>query len=309
MTSIDRRAFRGVAGALAASGGMPGLSVARQPGEGGKPKRTLRKAVMIGMIGEGSTWAEKFSILRDCGFEGCEGNSPSPETNEEMLSAADKAGIKVHGMVDSQHWSIPLNAPDAAARAKALEALTTALRDTRKFGGVSVLLVPGIVNDKLPYEECWRLSIEGIRAALPVARETGVKIAVENVWNNFIMSPLEARRYLEEINDPLVGWHFDIGNVINFGWTEQWVEVLGPRIMKLHIKDFSRKKRNDEGLWKGFNVELGEGDAGWPAVMKALDDVGYSTAPGGNWATAEVGGGDRKRLKQVSEQMDRIFAM
>jgi L-ribulose-5-phosphate 3-epimerase len=85
--------------------------------------------------------------------------------------------------------------------------------------------------------------------------------------------------------------------------------VLGSRISKLHIKDFSRKKRDAEGLWKGFDVQLGEGDANWPAVMSALDDIGYSTAPEGNWATAEVGGGDSKRLRQISDQMDALFRM
>jgi hexulose-6-phosphate isomerase len=176
------------------------------------------------------------------------------------------------------------------------------------YGSTSVLLVPGVVNKSLAYDECWRLSQLNIRKALPLAHECGVKIGIENVWNSFIMSPLEAARYVDEFNDPMVGWHFDIGNVINYGWPEQWIRILGKRIVKLHIKDFSRKKRDDLGLWKGFDVELGEGDAGWPAVMKALDEIGYSTDPKGNWATAEVGGGDAARLRRISDQMDKIFA-
>src|SRR5437764_102613 len=123
-----------------------------------------------------------------------------------------------------------------------------------------------------------------IRKAVPLAEELGVKIAVENVWNQFLLSPLEAARYVDEFKSPAVGWHFDVGNVINYGWPEQWIRILGKRIQKLHIKEFSRKKRDSEGLWKGFEVPLGEGDNNWPAVMQALDDIGYH-----GWAMAEQG--------------------
>jgi len=307
---VHRREF--VAVGLAAG---IGLTVARaglaQSSESAaKPKRTLRKAVMYGMIGDGHTVAEKFRVLRDCGFEGVEMDSPNPKTSpDEVLAAMEATGVKVHGLVDSVHWSLYLNSPDAAVRAKGVEALETALRDGKRYGCVSILLVPGVVNKDHPYDEAWRLTQEEIRKVLPLAAECGVKIAIENVWNNFLLSPLEAARYVDEFQSPWVGWHFDIGNVINYGWPEQWARVLGKRILKLHVKDFSKKKRDEQGLWKGFEVELGEGDAGWAAVMKALDDIGYSTAPGGNWATAEVRGGDAKRLSQISEQMDRLFAM
>lgn len=272
-------------------------------------KRTLRKAVMIGMVGEGDTLLDKFNILRDCGFEGAECDSPSSVPMDEVLEAQEKSGLIVHGLVDSQHWGKPLNHPAEQIREEAIKAMETCIRDAEKLGSTSILLVPGIVNNDMPYDECYRLSQEGIKRVLPVARECNVKIAVENVWNGFLLSPLEAARYVDEFNDPLVTWHFDIGNVINFVRPAQWAKILGKRIVKLHIKDFSLKKRDNEGMWKGFNIELGEGDAGWPDAMNALDEVGYSTAQPGNWATAEVRGGDRKRLQQVSEQMDRLFAM
>lgn len=307
---MDRRAFLAATAATVVASGLGEVSRGQAGGESsGKTKRTLRKAAMYGMVGVGSTVMEKFAALRDAGFEGVEMDSPSSIDPDDVLAAQERTGVRVHGLVDSKHWSIPLNAPDEAAQAQAVAALETCLRDAKRYGSTSVLLVPGVVNERLPYDECWRLSQANIRRVLPLANELGVTIGIENVWNSFILSPLEARRYLEELDDPRAAWHFDIGNVINFGWPEQWVRVLGKRIVKLHIKDFSRKKRNDEGLWKGFNVELGEGDAGWPAVMAALDEVGYSTAEGGNWATAEVGGGDAARLKRISEQMDRLFAM
>lgn len=315
---MNRREFLATTAAAVAGGAIAAAQPATtKPAPGAasdaKParaKRTLKKAVMIGMVQEGSTFEDKLKILKDAGFQGVEGDSPDhPWTVDEMKAAQEKVGLKVHGLVDSQHWRVYLNAPDQKAQDEAVRALETCLREGQKLGCTSILLVPGVVNSKLRYDDCWKLSQQNIRRVLPLAKETGVKIAVENVWNGFIMSPMEAARYVDELNDPMVGWHFDIGNVINFGWPDQWVRILGKRLLKLHIKDFSRKKRDEEGLWKGFGVELGQGDAGWASVMAALDEVGYSTDPAGNWATAEVGGGDAKRLKQVSEQMDALFAM
>jgi hexulose-6-phosphate isomerase len=278
-----------------------------------KPKRTLKKAVGLGMVGEGATVLEKFQLLKDLGFEGVEIDRPDAAPLDEFKSAQEKTGIRVHGVVDSVHWSFPLNTRDAGVRKKAVDGLVAALDDAAALGAVSVLLVPAIVNGELPYDEAYRRSQEAIREVLPHAAQVKVKIAVENVWNNFLLSPLEAARYVDELNQGSAGewaaFHFDIGNVVTYGWPEQWIRILGKRIAKLHIKDYSRKKRDEQGRGKGFEVELGEGDAGYAAVMKALDETGYSTAPGGNWATAEVGGGDRKRLQQVAAQMDRLFAM
>ncbi len=324
MSDITRRGFistSAAAAALSVAGGsvlrasvpVGSTFAAAQPATPAAPaapgKRTLRKAVMIGMVGDGKSVAEKFQILRDCGFDGVEMDCPSPTPLDEVLAAQAKTGLKVHGLVDSVHWKFHLNSPAPEARQKGREALEQCLRDGQKLGITSVLLVPAVVNNQQPYDQAWKLTMEEIRKVLPLARETGVAIAIENVWNNFLLSPLEAARYVDEFNDPIVKFHFDIGNVINFGFPDQWVRILGKRIAKLHIKDFSRKKRDDKGLWQGFDVELGEGDAGWPSVMKALDEIGYSTAAGGNWATAEVGGGDTARLKQVSAQMDALFAM
>lgn len=261
------------------------------------------------MVGEGSTILEKLQIVKDLGFEGVEIDRPDASPIAEWKAAQEKSGIKIHGIVDSVHWSYPLNSPDLEVRAKAIDGLKAALKDAAELGAISVLLVPAIVNEKLPYGEAWRRSQDAIKEVLPLAAQLKVKIAVENVWNNFLLSPLEAARYVDELGSPWAAFHFDIGNVVTYGWPEQWIRLLGPRIAKLHIKDYSRKKRDNEGRSKGFDVELGEGDAGYAAVMKALDEVGYSTAPGGNWATAEVGGGDRKRLKVIADQMDRLFSL
>jgi len=102
----------------------------------------------------------------------------------------------------------------------------------------------------------------------------------------------------------MIGWYMDIGNIVRYGWPEHWIRTLGPRILKVDIKDYSRKKATDEGIWKGFNAELGEGDVNWATVNKALAEIGYS-----GWGSAEVNGGDRVRLKEISDRMDRLYAM
>ena len=189
-------------------------------------------------------------------------------------------------------------------RAEGLEALQQTLRDAKRYGASSVLLVPAVVNKEVTYAEAYTRSQAEIRKAIPLAEELGVKIAIENVWNQFLLSPLEAARYVDEFNSPAVGWHFDVGNFLNYGWPEQWIRILGKRIQKLHIKEFSRKKRDNEGLWKGFDVKFLEGDNDWPAVMKALDDIGYT-----GWAITEQAGGDSPEgLKDLADRLEKILA-
>jgi L-ribulose-5-phosphate 3-epimerase len=310
---LNRRDFLKTGSTLvagAAVAGIAGAAVARArpqpsalPGANTTAPVKLKKAVGYGMVGDGSTVMDKFKLLRELGFEGVEMDRPSGLDADEILKARDATGIAVHGIVDSEHWQHTLGDASAEVRAKGLEGLRTAIRDCHRFGGISVLLVPAVVNKAIPYDLAYERSQAEIRKALPLAEELKVKIAIENVWNQFLLSPMEAARYVDEFKSPWVGWHFDIGNVVNTGWPEQWIRILGTRICKLHIKDFSRQKRDKEGLWKGFDVELGDGDADYPAVMRALREVGYD-----GWATAEVGGGDAARLKIVKDQMDRILA-
>lgn len=266
-------------------------------------KRKLRKACMFGMVEGDASVLDKFELLREAGFEGVEIDSPSKFDLDEVLRAMEKTGIEVAGTVDSVHWSQTLGDPDPAVRAKGVAALETAIRDAKKLRATSVLLVPAVVNAKISYADAWTRSRAEIAKVLPLAAELGVTISIENVWNHFLLSPLEAARYVDEFESPFVGWHMDVGNVVNYGWPDHWIAVLGKRITRLHIKDYSRKKRDEQGLWKGFDVELGEGDVGWPATMAALDAIGYE-----GWASAEVAGGGAERLRTVSKQMDELFA-
>ena len=199
---------------------------------------------------------------------------------------------------------MPLSDPNPEIRKQCIKSVAKSLYEVKEFGGDTVLVVPGVVNEKVTYEQAYNTALNSVRELIPHVEETGMQLAIENVWNNFLLSPVEAKRFVDEINHPLVGWYFDIGNILRYGWPEHWIKTLNSRIMKLHIKEFSVKKMFDEGLREGFNVNLLEGDNNWPTVMKAVSDVGHK----GGWLTAEVRGGDRERLKDISKRMDEIIS-
>lgn len=268
----------------------------------GSSKRNIRKAIMWGTVGVKGSVLDKMKAVKEAGFEGAEMNSHMDQ--DEVLGARDETGLVIPSVCGVHHWNKPLSHPDPKVRAEGLAALEQTLKDAKRYGASSVLLVPAVVNKEVSYDQAYERSQAEIRKAIPLAQELGVKIAIENVWNQFLLSPLEARRYVDEFNSPAVGWHFDVGNVINYGWPEQWVRILGKRIQKLHIKEFSRKKRDKEGLWKGFDVPLLEGDDDWPTVMKALDEVGWS-----GWAMTEQGGGDTPEgLRDLAERFEKILS-
>ena len=173
-----------------------------------------------------------------------------------------------------------------------------ALKDAKRYGATSVLLVPGIVNKEVSYDDCFHRSVIEIKKILPLAHDLDVKLAIENVWNDFITKPEQALDFLAAIDSPMVGWHFDIGNVLRYGKPEEWIPKLGKRILKLHIKEYSALKK--------FSVRFFEGDDNWPAIMKALDDIGYS-----GWGISEQPGDQSKdadALKDLSQRMDKVFA-
>jgi len=300
MNKYPRRTFLQYTGAA-------GLSFALGTplmGQAGPAKQPLhKKSLKYGMIEEGESVLEKFRLIKELGFDGVELDSPNDLDPEEVLAARDETGIEIPGVVNSMHWRAPLSDPDPEVRAKCVASMKTALQDCKRYGGTTVLLVPAVVNKSVAYEEAYRRSQEEVRKILPVAEETGIKIAIENVWNNFLLSPLEAARYIDEFDSSMIGWYFDVGNIVRYGWPEHWIRTLGSRILKVDIKEYSRKKQEQEGIWKGFQVKLTEGDCDWPAVNKALAEIGYS-----GWGSAEVSGGDRKRLQDISNRMDTLYA-
>lgn len=266
-------------------------------------KVTLKKSLGFGMIKEDLSLTDKFKLVKDLGFDGIELNSPLDIDKSQILEAKTKSGIDTPSVVNKDHWRIPLTDPDPEVRKQCIQSVAQSLQDVKDLGGDTVLVVPGVVNENVDYEKAYNTALNSIRELIPYAEKTGMQIALENVWNNFLISPVEARQFLDEINHPLVGWYFDIGNILRYGWPEQWIKTLNSRIMKLHIKEYSRDLMNTKGLREGFNVNLLEGDNNWPVVMKAVSDINYQ----GGWLTAEVSGGDRIRLKDISDRMDKII--
>jgi L-ribulose-5-phosphate 3-epimerase len=295
---MNRRTFLHTTAVATVAGAItPSFAAESEP-----KKRAIKKAIMYAMIGVKGSVMEKFRAVKEAGFEGVE--AMGGMSNDEVIEAAKANGLKIPSVCCHTHWARPLSDANPETRKVGVQGLETSLRDAKKYGAKSVLLVPAVVNKQVSYADAYKRSQEEIRKVIPLAQELGVVIAIENVWNQFLLSPLESARYVDEFESKFVGWHFDIGNIINYGWPEQWIRILGKRIQQLHIKEYSRKKRDEKGPGAGFSVEFLEGDNDWPAIMKALDEIGYE-----GWGIAEQGGGSTPEgLKNLSDRMDRIFA-
>lgn len=303
--SSNRRQFLSHTGLLAAGSLLPTLGAQPDTSAMAVPHALagrLYKTLKIGMIATKGTLTDKLKTAREAGFMGVEMNAPGMNV-EETQQAIKASGLPVDGTVCSSHWSIRHTSPDAATRAKALEDLKTALRDTRAVGGHSVLLVVGKGEDG-PEEEIWSRSVENIAKAIPLAAEVGVSIVIENVWNQFLydhqgdsnQTAEKFVKYVDEFNSPWVGMQFDIGNHWKYGSMGDWIRQLGRRVYKLDVKGFSRAQNK-------FTA-IGEGDIDYADVRKALLEINFH-----GWLAAEVKGGDLDYLKGVAQQMDHAFGL
>jgi len=262
----------------------------------------LRRSIMLGSANVGDTIAERCRLIKAAGFDGIEPGSGM--NREEVIEAAKSAGLAISSVCNSKHWDFPLSHPDAAVREKGMEAMKTAIEDAHAYGTDAVLLVPGTVNKKVAYDECWTRSTECIKKLLPTAERLKVTICIENVWNNFLLSPLEAARYVDQFKSNRVGFYFDCGNILHYGYPEQWVRILGPRIRRIHIKEFSAQIADKQGRWAGFDVQLTEGDVPWADIMHEV----RKTYRGG-WLTTEQGNPSSfEELTDLRERLDKIIS-
>jgi L-ribulose-5-phosphate 3-epimerase len=256
----------------------------------------LRKALQFGMLPRQLSDEEKFKLAKKCGFEGVEGSPISDlDAARRLGEEASQAGIPIHSIVRGG-WDAPFSDPDPKVIDKAFKTMETALRSAKAQGAETVLLVPAIVKEDVSYRQAYRRSQRHIKKLLPLAEELGVVIAVENVWNKFLLSPLEFARYVDQFESPWLKAYFDVGNVILFGYSQDWIRTLGNRIVKIHLKDF---KRNGY-MW----TNLLDGDVNWPQVRRALDEIGYD-----GYLTTELRGGDEAYLTDLAGRIDRFFAM
>ena len=295
---LPRRQFVQAA-ALTAAGlaTLPAALAAEAP-----KKRGIKKAIMWGTVGVKGSILEKMKHVKAAGFAGVEPNGGM--NREEVVAGMKETGLQAASVCCHTHWARPLSDPNPEFRKAGYDGLILSLKDAAAYGATSVLLVPGVVNDKVKYDDCFQRSVAEIKKAAVVAGDVGVKIAIENVWNNFITKPQQAIDFLTAIDSPHVGWHFDIGNVGRYSPAEEWIPVLGKHILKLHIKEYSTKLMAEKGPGAGFGVKFLEGTNNWPAIMTALDKLGYA-----GWGIAEQGGGGSPEgLKDLADRMDKIFA-
>lgn len=259
----------------------------------------IKKGLVYSMLPPKLSHADRFKLARDTGFEVVQApTTPEEKEAAEMKKAAADAGIRIDSVMNMDHWQYPLSSADPAVVEKSLNGVRTSLRNAKLWGSDVVLIVPGVVNPQTSYRDAWTRSQTQIRKLLPMAQELSVVIGIEEVWNRFLLSPLEMATYIDEFKSPYAKAWFDTGNVVLYGYPQDWIRTLGKRIVKLHIKDFKRKE--DGYAW----VNLGDGDVDWAAVRQALADIHFS----GN-AIAELEGGDSatpEYLSDISKRMDRL---
>ena len=298
----DRRAFlKSVAAVAVAGGGVVRAHPARQSSAAPAAAAHIRKAVLISMLPKALSYAERFAMARTAGFEAIEMQTiASAEEAAEIREAAVKAGLRIHSVMNSDHWRLPLSSSDPEVVKGSVKGMETSMRNAKLWGADAVLLVPAVVDAKTSYRDAWTRSQLVIRERLlPLAKELNVTIAVEEVWNKFLLSPIEFVRYVDEFESPLLRAYFDVGNIVFYGFPQDWIRTLGPRIAKVHLKDFNLDRSGGKFTWKN----LGEGDIDWPEVRRALSEVNYN-----GFVTTEVNGGDAAYLTDLAGRVDRFLA-
>jgi L-ribulose-5-phosphate 3-epimerase len=293
MTEVDRRGFLGTAAAVSAATLLSG----RVAYAAGAPK----KSILINMLPKELPYLERFQLAVEAGFPGIEMQTVTDAKEAEAIrDAAKTAKLHIHSVMNAEHWRSPLSSADPEIVSKSVAGMEVSLRNAKLWGADTVLLVPAVVNPQTSYQDAWTRSQKVIRERiLPLAAELKIVVAVEEVWNKFLLSPLEFARYVDELDSPWLKAYFDVGNVVFYGYPQDWIRALGKRIVKVHIKDFQLDRPGGKFAWKN----LGEGDVDWIEVRKALGEIGYD-----GYVTTEIAGGDAAYLRDVSLRVDRFLA-
>ena len=282
----------------------------------------MKKSISVwSFYGEWSL-KEKMVLAKDAGFEGIEldvsGDGPINLDSDEAAidevgrMAAD-TGLTLSGLATGMYWEFNPASENAETRSNANRVIETQIRAASRLGIDAILVVPGSVGadfipgcEEIPYNLVWDRATELVQGALPLAKESGVSICIENVWNKFMLSPMELARFIDQFDDERVGSYFDVGNVLATGYPEHWIHLLAKRIQRVHVKDYRRAV----GTVDGF-VDLLSGDVNWPAVMQALNGIGYD-----GWVAAEMippvpfyKYAPETLIENTSLAMDRLFAL
>jgi hexulose-6-phosphate isomerase len=262
---------------------------------------SLKRAVLVSMLPKELPWHERFALAKAVGFDGIEMQTVNDRGEAETIAKASQdTGLVIHSVMNSAHWQFPLSSPDPDVVKKSVAGMKTSLENAALWKAGIVLLVPAVVDARTSYAEAWSRSVPVIKNELiPVAEGFRVQIGIEEVWNKFLLSPLEFNRYVDEFASPVVKAYFDVGNVVFYGYPQDWIRTLGRRIARIHLKDFKLDRGAGRFEWKN----LGEGDIDWVEVRKALN-----AAPNATWVTTEISGGDRAYLTDVLRRVDRFLA-
>lgn len=276
----------------------------------------MKKSINIwSFVGKNNKQAMK--LAKDAGFEGIElalggeGEITMTSTDEELLSIrsyAEELGIKIPSLSSGLCWANSLTANDPDERQRAFDMVVRQLYCAKMIGAETILVIPGSVSVEfvpewgvVDYDVVWERALEQMKKLAPIAEEMGVQIGLENVWNKFLLSPLEMRNFIDAVGSDWVGAYFDTGNVVYSGYPEQWIKILGKRIFKVHFKDY---RRNPGGL-NAF-VDLLSGDVDWKAVRAAFEAIGYEGWVAGEMIPQYAQGSDQL-IYNTSASMERIM--
>jgi len=302
------------AGSMAAAMGAAGVAPAAEAGASAIVTPPTGKRILLscklGMIpkelnGKALSIVDRLQLAGEAGFDGVDFDQAGEWTPEQARDAAHKSGVFVHNAINHAHWSQRLTSAKAEERAQGRANIEHCIRVSHAAGGSGVLIVVGRGSDG-PADVIEQRAREEIRKLLPLAAALGQHLLIENVWNQMMYdhdAPPEqgAERFVafvDSFNSPWVGMYYDLGNHWKYGQPGEWLRTFGYRCVKLDVKGFSRAQN------KFVDITSPDDDLPWDQVRKALDDIGFA-----GWATAEVGGGDLKRLTLVREQMQKAFGL
>jgi L-ribulose-5-phosphate 3-epimerase len=228
----------------------------------------MKVGICYGCLPGGLSDEAKMDLLKAAGYDGTEVNTYDDlEQARRVNDLARERGLEIHSVMASGHWQWPLSDPDEETRQKGLANIRQSVETALVCGADTVLVVPAVVKEDSDYTVVWDTALKSMRELAGYAQERGVVLAVENVWNKFLLTPREMVQFIEAVGSPAVAAYFDTGNIMAYGFPQVWIRALKGRLQRVHVKDFH------SGTMQ-FRMLL-QGSVNFPAVRTALQAVGY----------------------------------